>query len=1422
MAADDGLRLPVELMQCDDAQGHHADQFNDGTWWRSKVGATNGSLTLMGRWIMGVLTNGTNDGKCMAQVDRRGESPVETIPKLVTGAGTFSDAVFGETFGPFRMWAYSGTNLYPDPVRPQGPEAKRGDPFNAIGGGQTRDETDLDYEAPGVPLRVGRAYNSGEAGGAEFGPGWRASFDWGLDPPTGITGRVRTPEGRVFTFAPDGDTWITPCDVRWRLRAAQPDGWTIEPRDSSGYIRFDSQCRWLSTEDGWGNSIAGLRDTQGRVTNLAHSCGLSIGVDWNGNRVSSLAGPSGIGVDYAYDQSGVLTGVVRHAGAESPACRRYAYEGTNGVMTNAWNALGDSFWTRHEIRNGTRRVVGSGFGNGAFTSLATWRLTNWLTRIEYPVATNRSRWESVRWIPTAQRMSWVEKAGERMDYYYDPASLVATGLLWRTSNQTANARNTLDSQGRPVRSAFCLNGGQTPDWRTEWTGDLDLPAAQIDPLGWRTEYAWTNGLLAAVRQTNAAGWLASSLIYSQGMPVAVIDPRGQTTRLSYDGAGGLTRLEPPAGPVTVCSNDALGRVLAASLPAATGTRTWTYERDGFGRVTRAIDPDGLSTRYAYDPLGRATSVVDRAGRTVALSYGIAGRLLSATRTLAEAGSNATVAIGRDLQMDPLTVRDPLGRTVEAYVRDEAGRVATVTNIEGRTAATTYGILGLPQAIDRFDGTRVGLTYDGAGRLCTVAYPGRTNTFPWLANGLPAAVSDGTVTLTNTWHAPGWLAVQRTVAPGWTGTVEYARDAAGSVTQAVAAAANTAMGIGRDAAGREIDRVQRLGNASVTATREYGSWNGLPVRVTIDNGVLEQQLDWDNLDRLTGMVWRANGQNVRTISYRHDVLGQITQRTDRVGSAATVRGYTCDGLDRLAGETHSSGFAATYSFDDAGRRTAKSTVPFDVTYTPGEGDRLERWTVTRTNLDPIAVTGYSTETPATNPTYRFVEVRNGLLAVTPVISGTNFTATVPAGALGTQTVAAAISDAAGNVGLATNVFLLTAYTTGEYTGDAAGCVTQIVYRGPGCEASRTLTWDSEYRLVGVSTNGVPAESYTYDPLGRRIATTAGDGTVTRHLWDGPHVLADLDATGGVLRTYVYGPGIDELLAVVVTKNEEPGTTNTYYAIRDHQNTVWAWTDESGSVVESYDYDPWGRVLAVRDGDGTELARSAIGNRFLFQGREYSWATGLYCFRARWYDPVTGRFISKDPSGIANGLNEYVALNNSPVNFVDPTGEAAIEAHQYWMDVASGGFDTARGGGCWGTVGGYGQAAGASIMTAFIDFWGARDIEGSAGLSGYYSGSDECQGKAWKYGLFAAGMIGINAIPGGEGTSKVFSKDAQALLELANQARRTGVTAREAETLLEWAREYGVQGLQHTSPADAAHWVGGPHIRIGPVNHIPVRP
>jgi RHS repeat-associated protein len=89
------------------------------------------------------------------------------------------------------------------------------------------------------------------------------------------------------------------------------------------------------------------------------------------------------------------------------------------------------------------------------------------------------------------------------------------------------------------------------------------------------------------------------------------------------------------------------------------------------------------------------------------------------------------------------------------------------------------------------------------------------------------------------------------------------------------------------------------------------------------------------------------------------------------------------------------------------------------------------------------------------------------------------------------------------------------------------------------------------------------------------------------------------------------------------------------------------------VERYSYSAYGETT-IFDSAGNPLGESAYGNRYLFQGREYDSSAGFYYFRARWYSPETGRWLSKDPIGISGGLNLYVFCGNNPVNLTDPFG------------------------------------------------------------------------------------------------------------------------------------------------------------------------
>jgi len=237
---------------------------------------------------------------------------------------------------------------------------------------------------------------------------------------------------------------------------------------------------------------------------------------------------------------------------------------------------------------------------------------------------------------------------------------------------------------------------------------------------------------------------------------------------------------------------------------------------------------------------------------------------------------------------------------------------------------------------------------------------------------------------------------------------------------------------------------------------------------------------------------------------------------------------------------------------------------------------------------------------------------------------------------------------------------TAYGTNFHNGvrlhNTAGCVTSISYQA----LNIGLTWNSQYQLTAVSTNGVECERNGYDALGRRVwnasTSSAGAWQTNFFVYDGNQIVADIDATGGLRRAYTYGPGIDNLLAMTVYTGT---TVKTYFYLTDHQGTVHALADESGTIVESYRFDAWGRDLGVYGGDNNPLVQSAVGNRFLWAGKEYSFGTGFYYNRFRIYDPITGRFLSKDPSGISGGLNEFIYCYGNPVNFSDPDGLAVVQ-------------------------------------------------------------------------------------------------------------------------------------------------------------------
>jgi RHS repeat-associated protein len=177
------------------------------------------------------------------------------------------------------------------------------------------------------------------------------------------------------------------------------------------------------------------------------------------------------------------------------------------------------------------------------------------------------------------------------------------------------------------------------------------------------------------------------------------------------------------------------------------------------------------------------------------------------------------------------------------------------------------------------------------------------------------------------------------------------------------------------------------------------------------------------------------------------------------------------------------------------------------------------------------------------------------------------------------------------------------------------------------------WNANNELVRVTKNSVEQARFSYDPAGRRVEQTAG-GVTAVYAYDGLDVLREV--RGGTTLKYVDDLDIDSPLAI------ENGS-GTSYVHRDGLGSIVKWTNAAGTVSLTRQYDPWGNLEAGADEPGYALT-----------GREWDPETGLYYYRARYYDPRSAGFISEDPVDFKDGLSRYTYVLANPTNLIDPSG------------------------------------------------------------------------------------------------------------------------------------------------------------------------
>ncbi|NJL52735.1 MAG: RHS repeat-associated core domain-containing protein, partial [Hydrococcus sp. SU_1_0] len=217
-------------------------------------------------------------------------------------------------------------------------------------------------------------------------------------------------------------------------------------------------------------------------------------------------------------------------------------------------------------------------------------------------------------------------------------------------------------------------------------------------------------------------------------------------------------------------------------------------------------------------------------------------------------------------------------------------------------------------------------------------------------------------------------------------------------------------------------------------------------------------------------------------------------------------------------------------------------------------------------------------------------------------------------------------------------------------------------------------------------------------------------------DGDHIALTFDGEGNQTERFLHGTQIDQVLA------QENADGEVLWALTDHQGSVRVLLDNDGNVVNNITYDAFGNITVESNPD--------VNFRFSYTGREYDAETGLYNYRARYYDPGVGRFISEDPMGFEAGdSNTYRYVGNNPLFYVDPSG---------FCGVGSGGFG----------VGGFSIGAAASAAANSSAFFGpafgpgsdpgGSDFSGLGGFTGFAPGSFGVGGS--DFGGFGGGTTG----------------------------------------------------------------------------------
>jgi RHS repeat-associated protein len=785
----------------------------------------------------------------------------------------------------------------------------------------------------------------------------------------------------------------------------------------------------------------------------------------------------------------------------------------------------------------------------------------------------------------------------------------------------------------------------------------DLLATLTKGSGTPQQATWTYGYTAAGQRTAVTdpnGHLATATYDSAGNLLTSTDGLNHTTRYTYSPLNDLLTVTDPLGRTMTVTRDPVGHPLSVwkvhTEDGQVVRTTFTYGDPSHpGDVTAVTDPDGKTTALAYDAAGNRIRSTDPIGNVTTFGYNAIGWRTSRTSPLGNAtGGNPaqhTWVTTYDAVGDVLTITDPLG-DLTTYVYDADHNLFTQTDATTHLTKYVHDLGDQLTEVDRPDGSVVKTSYDGNGQMATQ--------------------TDGLGHTTANQYDP-LRRLAKTTDPLNRSTL-YGYDGAGNQTSVTDPLSRQAT-MGYDAANRLTGTTYSDG---VTPNVSYG-YDADNHRTSMTDGTGTTTYTYDSVGRLVHTTDTPLLGTVFDIGYTYDLRGSIvtlnypgpTLNGTAVNSNTTVSrayydngqmksvtdwlgkttqfGYDPDG--NMVGETFPNGVSTALSYDLADQLARSTTTGpagtiLDLPYTRDAIGQL-------TSANALGTSPGVTQTYSYDPTNRLLDaaVPAGSTSVpgstytydhgdhlTSITRGGQLTSTLRydnADELISNTTSAGQTtyghDQAGNRLTRTDPLSGLSLTTYGY--DQANRLTS--YAGPAMNAA------------GPSTIQV---NYSYNGDGLRMGKGAAGVVPTLYGWDvaeGLPLLLQDTAT-----SYVTDPS-----GLPLEQMQANGTVLYYH--HDQLGSTRALTDKNGLVVATYAYDPYGNSVGTLP---------AVVNPFQYAGQYQDVETGLYYMRARYYEPTTGSFLSRDPM-VATTRSPYGYVAGNPVNAKDPSG-----LDPWWQDLA----------------------------------------------------------------------------------------------------------------------------------------------------------